>query len=125
MNVVRREELIEELRAEGGDVVLLDDEKLREAVAEATGGAPIRLGLNAVGGESALRLAKIVAPEATIVTYRRDEFAAAADSEWIAYFQESAFQRLLGEQMVRSARRLTSGSEAFRADLRNGEATDC
>ena len=29
----------------------------------------IRLALNAVGGESALRLAKIVAPEATIVTY--------------------------------------------------------
>ncbi|HEY5036979.1 MAG TPA: zinc-binding dehydrogenase, partial [Chthoniobacterales bacterium] len=35
----------------------------------ATERAPIRLGLNAVGGESALRLAKIVAPEATIVTY--------------------------------------------------------
>ena len=35
----------------------------------ATEGAPIRLGLNAVGGESALRMAKIVAPEATIVTF--------------------------------------------------------
>jgi mitochondrial enoyl-[acyl-carrier protein] reductase / trans-2-enoyl-CoA reductase len=69
VNVVRRAELIEELRAEGADVVLLDNEELREAVAAATNGAPIRLGLNAVGGESALRLAKIVAPEATIVTY--------------------------------------------------------
>ena len=69
VNVVRRPELIEELRAEGGDVVLLDDDKLRDAVAAATDGAPIRLALNAVGGESALRLAKIVAPEATMVTY--------------------------------------------------------
>jgi trans-2-enoyl-CoA reductase len=69
VNVVRRAELIDELRAEGGDVVLLDDEKLREAAAATTTGAPIRLALNAVGGESALRLAKIVAPEATIVTY--------------------------------------------------------
>ena len=69
VNVVRRAELIEELRAEGGDVVLLDNEDLREAVAAATDGALIRLALNAVGGESALRLAKIVAPEATIVTY--------------------------------------------------------
>jgi len=69
VNVVRRTELIEELRAEGGDVVLLDNEDLREAAAAATNGALIRLGLNAVGGESALRLAKIVAPEATIVTY--------------------------------------------------------
>ena len=69
VNVVRRPELIDELRAEGGDVVLLDNDELREAVARATDGAPIRLALNAVGGESALRLAKIVAPEATIVTF--------------------------------------------------------
>ena len=39
VNVVRRAELIEELRAEGGDVVLLDNEDLREAVAAATDGA--------------------------------------------------------------------------------------
>lgn len=69
VNVVRRPELLDELRADGGDVVLLDDDALRGAVAEATGRAPIRLALNAVGGESALRLAKIVAPEATIVTF--------------------------------------------------------
>lgn len=69
VNVVRRAELIDELRAEGGDVVLLDNDELRDAVAAATGRAPIRLGFNAVGGESALRLAKIVAPEATIVTF--------------------------------------------------------
>ena len=69
VNVVRRAELIAELRAEGGDVVLLDNDDLREAAGAATEGAPIRLGLNAVGGESALRLAKIVAPEATLVTY--------------------------------------------------------
>ena len=69
VNVVRREELIEELRTAGGDVVLLDNDELRDAVAAATGEAPIRLALNAVGGESALRLTKIVAPEATIVTF--------------------------------------------------------
>ena len=68
LNIVRRKELMDELRAEGGDVVLLDDDQLRTAAADATGGAPIRLGLNQVGGESALRLAKIVAPEAFIVT---------------------------------------------------------
>ncbi len=68
LNVVRRSALIDELRAEGGDVVLLDDDNLREAAAEATGRAEIRLALNQVGGESALRLAKIVAPEAVIVT---------------------------------------------------------
>ena len=69
MNVVRRAELIDELRAEGGDVVLVDGENLREEVKEATGGTPIRLGLNAVGGESALRLANCLAPESTLVTF--------------------------------------------------------
>jgi len=69
VNVVRREELIDELRAEGGDVVLVDGENLREEVKNATNSAPIRLGLNAVGGDSALRLANCLAPESTVVTF--------------------------------------------------------
>ena len=69
VNVVRRAELIDELRAEGGDVVLVDHEKLRDEVKEATDGEAPRLALNAVGGESALRLANCLAPDATMVTY--------------------------------------------------------
>lgn len=69
VNVVRREELIDELRAEGGDVVLSDNENLRDEVKNATGGAPIHLGLNAVGGESALRLMNCLAPSGTLVTF--------------------------------------------------------
>jgi mitochondrial enoyl-[acyl-carrier protein] reductase / trans-2-enoyl-CoA reductase len=69
VNVVRRAELIDELRAEGGDVVLVDGENLRDEVKAATSGAPIRLGLNAVGGENALRLANCLAPGSTLVTY--------------------------------------------------------
>jgi mitochondrial enoyl-[acyl-carrier protein] reductase / trans-2-enoyl-CoA reductase len=69
VNVVRRNDLIDELRAQGGDVVLVDSENLREEVKNATGGAPIRLGLNAVGGDSALRLANCLAPESTLVTF--------------------------------------------------------
>jgi mitochondrial enoyl-[acyl-carrier protein] reductase / trans-2-enoyl-CoA reductase len=69
VNVVRRGELIDELRAEGGDVVLVDGDNLRDEVKNATGAAAIRLGLNAVGGESALRLANCLAPEGTLVTY--------------------------------------------------------
>src|SRR5437867_8785008 len=56
VNVVRRDELIDELRAEGGDAVIVDGENLRHEVKDATSNAPIHLGLNAVGGESALRL---------------------------------------------------------------------
>ncbi|MEA3187257.1 MAG: hypothetical protein QOD99_1087 [Chthoniobacter sp.] len=69
VNVVRRAELVEELLGEGGDVVLLDEENLPKQVAEATGRAEIRLAFNAVGGDSAVRLANALAPGGTLVTY--------------------------------------------------------
>jgi trans-2-enoyl-CoA reductase len=69
INVVRRTELIDELRAEGGDVVLVDGEKLRDEVKAATGGAAIRLGLNSVGGDSALRLSNCLAFSGTLVSF--------------------------------------------------------
>jgi mitochondrial enoyl-[acyl-carrier protein] reductase / trans-2-enoyl-CoA reductase len=69
VNVVRRTELIDELRAEGGDVVLVDGENLRDEVKSATGSASIRLGLNSVGGDSALRLANCLAPCGTLVSF--------------------------------------------------------
>jgi len=69
VNVVRRAELIDDLRSEGGDVVFVDGENLRDEVKNAMSGAPVRLGLNAVGGESALRLANCLAPGSTMVTF--------------------------------------------------------
>ncbi len=69
VNVVRRAELIDELRGEGGDVVLVDSEKLRDEVKNATGGAAIRLGLNSVGGDSALHLANCLAFGGTLVSF--------------------------------------------------------
>ena len=75
VNVVRRAELIDELRAEGGDVVLVDGESpsrtgtLRDEVKSATKGEPIRLGLNSVGGDSALRLANCLAFGGTLVSF--------------------------------------------------------
>jgi mitochondrial enoyl-[acyl-carrier protein] reductase / trans-2-enoyl-CoA reductase len=69
VNVVRRAELIDELRAEGGDVILVDNEKLRDEVKDATSGATIRLGLNSVGGDSALHLANCLAFGGTLVCF--------------------------------------------------------
>ena len=69
VNVVRRAELGDELRSLGGDVVLIDGQNLRDEVAAATGRAPIRLALNAVGGDNALRVAKCLTSDGTMVTY--------------------------------------------------------
>ena len=65
MNLVRRAELVEELRAQGADEVLLDDENAIERLKSC---AP-KLALNAVGGDSALRMANALAPSGTLVTY--------------------------------------------------------
>jgi mitochondrial enoyl-[acyl-carrier protein] reductase / trans-2-enoyl-CoA reductase len=69
LNVVRRAELVDELRADGGDIVLVDSEKLRDEVKAATGDTPIHLGLNSVGGDSALRLANCLAFGGTLVSF--------------------------------------------------------
>ncbi len=69
VNVVRRAELTDELRAIGADVVLVEGEDLPAQIAATTNGAELRLALNAVGGDSALHLAKALAPGGTVVTY--------------------------------------------------------
>lgn len=69
ISVVRRSELIDELKEDGADFVFLDDDEAPPRILLATGGAPIALACNAVGGESALRLANAVTQGATIVTY--------------------------------------------------------
>lgn len=69
VNVVRRSGLEEELCAAGADVVLEEGSGLAQRIGAAVGGAPLWIGLNAVGGECALGLAKALAPSATLVTY--------------------------------------------------------
>lgn len=69
LNIVRRPELIEELRALGGDVVLLEEDDLKETVKSVCGKQRPRLALNAVGGPSALNLANALANGGTLVTF--------------------------------------------------------
>jgi trans-2-enoyl-CoA reductase len=69
VNVVRRAELVQELQTLGGDVVLVDSDTIRDEVAAATERAPIQLALNAVGGDNAVRVAKCLASDGTMVTY--------------------------------------------------------
>lgn len=69
INLVRREELFDELKALGADHVLLDDDNLRHKIKEITGKAPIKLALNTVGGDSSFRLSFTLAPGGVMVTY--------------------------------------------------------
>jgi trans-2-enoyl-CoA reductase len=69
INIVRRQELADELRALGGDHVLLDGDDLAGHVTALTGGAQIRLAVDAVGGASTGRLAGCLSTGGTLVTY--------------------------------------------------------
>jgi mitochondrial enoyl-[acyl-carrier protein] reductase / trans-2-enoyl-CoA reductase len=69
ISVVRREELIEELKACGSEAVLLEGRDLARRVAAITGKAPVKLGLDALAGEAGFSLATALAPGATLVVY--------------------------------------------------------
>lgn len=69
VNVVRRESLVAELTLLGADACVVDGPNLPEQVKAATGGTPIRLGIDAVGGPATARIGACVADGGTVCTY--------------------------------------------------------
>ncbi|MEY8841286.1 zinc-dependent alcohol dehydrogenase family protein [Cribrihabitans sp. XS_ASV171] len=71
VNVVRRDGLEDELRAEGADAVLVDDVSggLAPRILDATGGTHPKLALDAVGGPATGALASSLAPGGAVVVY--------------------------------------------------------
>jgi NADPH:quinone reductase-like Zn-dependent oxidoreductase len=69
VNVVRRASAAEAVRALGPDAVVVDGDDLRSRVKAATGGAAIKLAIDAVGGHATDRLAMCVANGGTLVNY--------------------------------------------------------
>jgi NADPH:quinone reductase-like Zn-dependent oxidoreductase len=69
VNVVRRTDVSGELAALGADACVQDGDDLPARVTAATGGAAIRLGLDAVSGAATGRIAACLADEGTVVNY--------------------------------------------------------
>lgn len=69
ISVARREEVFDTMKKHGADEVLLDDENVVDRVKELCGNNRPKLALNAVGGESALRIASCLAADGFHVTY--------------------------------------------------------
>ncbi len=69
ISFVRRAELFDELKALGADQVFLDDDGGVSSAKEILGGANAALAFNAVGGDSALRLMKLLREGGSHVTY--------------------------------------------------------
>lgn len=66
--LVRRPEALAELSALGADAVVMDDRAAAATLIALTADRPPRLAINAVGGDSAATLAKVLAPGGTLVT---------------------------------------------------------
>ena len=69
VNVVRREEVIAEMKALGGDVVLVDGPDLGKRVATETGSAPIPLALDGVSDTSPKNLMNCLSESGVLVCY--------------------------------------------------------
>jgi len=69
LNVVRRPSLFAELRALGADACLVDGPDLVERTAAETGGAAIRLGLDAVSGRATARLSSCLGEGGVVCNY--------------------------------------------------------
>ena len=69
VGIVRRSELIQKVEKLGADFVGIESPELLKEIQIATGGMPIRLGLDAVGGPATVTLASILSPGAHLVVY--------------------------------------------------------
>jgi NADPH:quinone reductase-like Zn-dependent oxidoreductase len=69
IGIVRRSELISEIEKLGVDFVSVESPELSKQIQVATGGIPISLGLDAVGGPATATIAGVLSPGAHLVSY--------------------------------------------------------
>ena len=69
VNIVRRPELVAELEAIGGDVVIVDSPDVSERIKAAVGQAELRLALDGVSGPATGVLAATLSPRGTLVSF--------------------------------------------------------
>jgi NADPH:quinone reductase-like Zn-dependent oxidoreductase len=69
IGIVRRSELVREVEMLGADFVGVESPELPKQIESTTGGMPIFLGLDAVGGPSAATIAGALSPGAHFVSY--------------------------------------------------------
>ncbi len=69
VNIVRRPELVAELKAIGADVIVIDSPNLSKEIKDAVGRADLRLALDGVSGPASGVLASTLSPHGTLVSY--------------------------------------------------------
>jgi NADPH:quinone reductase-like Zn-dependent oxidoreductase len=88
LGLVRRAEVLEEVRAAGCDLALLDNDDAPAKTAEALGASRPRLALDAISGEASGRLAKLLGHGGTLVSYAAPSFAPLSISPFDLIFND-------------------------------------
>jgi NADPH:quinone reductase-like Zn-dependent oxidoreductase len=88
LGLVRRAEAMSAAREAGCELVLLDDDNAPRKMAEALGEKRMQLALDAVGGEATGRLAKLLGPRGTLVSYAAESFATMTVSPFDVIFND-------------------------------------
>lgn len=103
LSVVRRAELVEELQALGEGRVVLETDDLRAVAKECCGKQLPRLGLNSVGGSSALQIAQVLAPGGTLATFGAMSKQALKIPTGLLIFRDLKFQGFWLTRWLREA----------------------
>jgi NADPH:quinone reductase-like Zn-dependent oxidoreductase len=103
LNVVRCEEAAEGLRKLGADTVVVYGPGTADEVAALPGGVKPKLGLNAVGGASATRLAGLLADGSPLVTYGAMSKEALKIPNGFLVFRDLAFRGFWLTRWLRTA----------------------
>lgn len=69
INIVRRESLVADLKSLGADVVLVEQDGMVEEAKAATGGAPIKMAIDCVAGDTFSAMVEMLAHGGTVVSY--------------------------------------------------------
>jgi trans-2-enoyl-CoA reductase len=135
VNVVRRADVVDELKAFGADVVLVDSEDLPARAQAAVGDGSIVLGIDSVGGTATDRIASCLDAGGTLVIYGAMSGAACTINPGTLVFQDirirgfwlskylmnaprDAVEALYGklDDLSSSGRLVTKIDSVFRAD---------
>jgi NADPH:quinone reductase-like Zn-dependent oxidoreductase len=88
LGLVRSAEAMSAAREAGCELVLLDDDNAPRKMGEALGEKRMRLALDAVSGEATGRLAKLLGPRGTLVSYAAQSFATMVVSPFEIIFND-------------------------------------
>jgi NADPH:quinone reductase-like Zn-dependent oxidoreductase len=119
VNIVRRPELVDELKAIGGDVVVVDSPDVSERIKAAVGQAELRLALDGVSGAATGVLASTLSPRGTLVSFAAMSLAQMSISPLDVIFKpvtirgffmaHPEFAAKLSPAMVQAAEMIASG----------------